>query len=579
MRPELTEEQLDELPSQAEARFYRACRDQLGDRILVLHSVRFVQLRPSGISRDGEADFVVCDPDGGFAVVEVKGGGVAFDGVHAVWSSLNSKGAQHSIKNPIEQAMTQKKVLLDLIRKDKLWVELGSPMVLAAHGVFFPDVRDVSPFVSPRCTRDMVGGNFDLQNLKRWVSGLFRMWSGGDRRLKPLRKEGLAIMEDIFCRTVEVRPLVSVQLRDEEVRRIRLTEQQYRILRALGNRSRAAICGGAGTGKTILAAQRARELAAAGKRTLLLCYNRPLADHLRFSVGSSELLRPMTFHQLCDWLVAEVRKAKGRDLLAEARDAYPNEDLYDVQMPYACGLAADVLPVRFDAIIIDEGQDFRPEFWMPVEMLLADPDKSTLLVFYDQNQAIYHALDDCPVTEDPFVLTVNCRNTRFIHEAAYRYFEGDATDPCEIDGVPVREIVAVTPPEQATLLRKELANLIDSERVRPDEIAVLVAGKPKEAYYTLLVNSTLPRAAKWSTGVHRIDGAVTVDTVGRFKGLEAAIIFLWAIDDLRPEGDRETIYVGMSRAKSRLFLVGTSAACKALQSQAALVTAAVKLGP
>src|SRR5207247_1833748 len=155
------------------------------------------------------------------------------------------------------------------------------------------------------------------------------------------------------------------------------------------------------------------------------CYNRPLADHLRFAVGSSDLLRPMTFHQLCDWLVAEVRNATGRDLLAEARTAYMNEDLYDVQLPYACALAAETLAVRFDAIIVDEGQDFQPEFWLPVELLLADQDKSTLLVFYDQNQAIYHPLGGCPVQDDPFVLCVNCRNTRFIHEAAYRYFLGD----------------------------------------------------------------------------------------------------------------------------------------------------------
>lgn len=561
MRPELTERQLDELPSQAEARFYRACRDQLDDRIMVLHSVRFVNQSAAGIARDGEADFVILDPDDGFAVVEVKGGGVSFDPVSGKWASVDRRGTRNAIKNPIQQAMTQKKVMLDLLKSHPSWSRIGNPMVLAAHGVFFPDVRDVGPFVSPECTRDMVGGNSDLQNLYRWLSALLRMWGGGDRRLRPLGAEGIAIAEEVFCRPIEVRPLVSVQLRDEEIRRIRLTEQQARILRTLGARHRAAICGGAGTGKTVLALQRARESASLGKRTLLLCFNRPLADHLRFAAGSSELLRPMTFHQLCDWLVSEAASITKRDLKEEARQAYPCEDYWNIQLPYALGLATDVISQRFDAIIVDEGQDFQPEFWLPLELLLADATSSTLLVFYDQNQAVYHPLSGCPIDDEPYVLTMNCRNTRYIHETAYRYFRGDPTDPSEIEGAPISSLCAPTLPDQAALLQATISRLIDEDRVPPNEIAVLIAGQPKQAYYELLTKTTLPRSAKWSVEVVRVANTVLLDTVKRFKGLETSVAFLWGIEGLNPEADRELIYVGTSRAKSRLWLVGDETAC------------------
>lgn len=475
MRPELTERQLDELPSQAEARFYRACRDQLDDRIMVLHSVRFVSRNGCGIAHDGEADFIILDPASGFAVIEVKGGGITFDPVSGKWKSVDRKGTYNSIKNPIQQAMIQKKTLLDLLRSHPSWSRMGNPMVLAAHGVFFPDVRDVGPFVSPECTRDMVGGNSDLQYLNRWLSALLRMWGSGDRRLSPLGAEGIAIAEEVFCRQIEVRPLVSVLLRDEEVRRIKLTEQQSRILRTLGARHRAAICGGAGTGKTVLALQRARELASSGKRTLLLCFNRPLADHLKFAAGSSELLRPMTFHQLCEWLISEAASITKRDLKEEARQAYPRDDYWNIQLPYALGLATNLISQRFDAIIVDEGQDFRPEFWLPLELLLADIENSTLMVFFDQNQAVYHPLSGCPIDESPYVLTVNCRNTRYIHEAAYRYFRGEPTDPSEIEGAPISLLCSSSPPSQAAMLHAAIAELIDKERVSPNEIAVLIA--------------------------------------------------------------------------------------------------------
>ncbi len=58
--------------------------------------------------------------------------------------------------------------------------------------------------------------------------------------------------------------------------------------------------------------------------------------------------------------------------------------------------------------------------------------------------------------------------------------------------------------------------------------------------------------------------AVTVDTAHRFKGLEAAIVFLWGLDGFDPQSHKQTMYVGLSRAKSRLFLVGTDTTCKAV---------------
>lgn len=66
IRPELTEHQLDMLKSSAEAKFYRACKNQLKDKYLVLHSISWIHKTLTGEHRDGEADFAIFDPDGGF---------------------------------------------------------------------------------------------------------------------------------------------------------------------------------------------------------------------------------------------------------------------------------------------------------------------------------------------------------------------------------------------------------------------------------------------------------------------------------------------------------------------------------
>jgi hypothetical protein len=56
---------------------------------------------------------------------------------------------------------------------------------------------------------------------------------------------------------------------------------------------------------------------------------------------------------------------------------------------------------------------------------------------------------------------------------------------------------------------------------------------------------------------------LTVDTVARFKGLERAVTILWEFGDCDLERDRETLYVGLSRAKSLLYLCGTKEAIAA----------------
>jgi len=54
----------------------------------------------------------------------------------------------------------------------------------------------------------------------------------------------------------------------------------------------------------------------------------------------------------------------------------------------------------------------------------------------------------------------------------------------------------------------------------------------------------------------RLDGKVTMDTVSRFKGLESDVVILWGIDDISVDDSKEVLYVGLSRAKSLLYLVG-----------------------
>ena len=561
--PAYSDEQLARLPSAAEAVVHRAARDRLPQNWLVLHGIEWIVRRPSGDAADGEADFLICAPESGVLVVEVKGGGVSCDPLTGAWQSIDAAGTRYHIKDPFRQAKNGKYAILAKLQEHPRWIALRLGRLKIGHAAIFPNLSEVASFSGPNSPPEIVGGQRDLVEFRHWVERALSFWHQGNESDVVPGTRGVEVIESIFARAVEVRPLLSTRLREQEELRVQLTEQQARLLASLARHRRVAICGGAGTGKTMLALEKARRLASEGFRTALLCYNRPLADHLDSLCGKTPLLSVRSFHQLCREHIDRAREISGRDLLTEATAAYPRADTFDVHLPVALAFAADLLPDRYEAVVVDEGQDFREEFWLPIELMLADEATSPLYIFYDQNQALYRRVSTFPVKTEPYVLTTNCRNTREIHAAAYRFFRGESTAPSGIDGVAVETITAAAPAAQARKLRALVCRLIERDRVAPADIAVLVANPLQKAdCISLLRMQPLPRASKWANEAGPSAGTVGLDTVQRFKGLEAAVVILWGLGGLDAVSHREVFYVGISRAKSVLVLVGTDGDCR-----------------
>lgn len=566
MIPSLDEPQLALVESAAERRFYNLCRSKLPADWCVLFSTPWVGTTPSGRRYDGEADFIVLAPDLGLLVIEVKGGGVSYNPVDGTWVSVDRHGVKHRLsKSPFRQATAEKHQVLQILRNDARWRRVHTGHIIAGHSVMLTDVEDLAGAVSPESPTEILGGRRDLDRLEDWIRVTLQYWAGRGGQADPLSSAGVTVAESVLHGRVEARPLLASVLANEERVRIELTEQQSRVLRGLGTRRRAIVCGGAGTGKTLLALEKSRSLAQSGSETLLLCYNNLLGDFLKTASGGTPRLYPMTFHELCSWRIREANRRTGRDLLTEARSAFPSssrQDEFNIHMPYALTLAAEVLPERFDSIVIDEGQDFQPEFWLPIEWLLRDSTESHLFVFHDQNQAFYTRSDSIPVEDEPFLLTFNCRNTMPIHECAYRYYQGEPTDGRrELHGAPIESIVAPSPSAQARSLHARVTQLLDREGLQAEQIAILVCGEPKSAYYSLIQSLSLPGRTKWAVEGVAADKGVRVDTVRRFKGLEAEFVFLWGLDAVARSDEQELLYVGLSRAKSRLVVVGDRAGC------------------
>src|SRR5262249_5734804 len=150
------------------------------------------------------------------------------------------------------------------------------------------------------------------------------------------------------------------------------------VLDFLEHVPRVAIRGGAGTGKTVLAAESARRLSARKHRVLLVCYNRALAFFLRQRIGSGPEIS--SFHSLCSRMASDAHLSIPRGV--------KERELFDEHLPDLLARAAELLPERrYDAIIVDEGQDFRGHWWPAIDAWLAREGR--LQVFHDCNQRVY----------------------------------------------------------------------------------------------------------------------------------------------------------------------------------------------
>jgi hypothetical protein len=307
---------------------------------------------------------------------------------------------------------------------------------------------------------------------------------------------------------------------------------------------RVAIEGAAGTGKTLLAVEWARRIAAQGRRALLLCFNRPLADHL----GSvAEGYDVQSFHGLCHDLAQEA------DIeFRVPESAAAQQRFWSDEAPLRLLESLDRLPERrWDAVIVDEGQDFRENWWAAIEELLREPRSGSLVVFYDPNQDIYGGGPPKYLGVAPARLVYNCRNTARIASWVARCVGAEARfRPGTPDGLEVGEIECRDEAALVQNVRTTLHELLHDGKVASEQIVVLSTRSPEKsclARHRRLGSITLVPLSE-AAG----PGRVRFGSLHRFKGLEADVVLLVVEPGALNSGPKH-LYVGGSRA--RLMLV------------------------
>lgn len=520
----------DEPTENSEQRVAKALK-QLSDDWIVLHHVSWQSMR-HGRQGDGEADFIAFHPKKGLLVIEVKGGGVEID--DGRWYTTDRHGLTHSIKNPYEQARDSKHALLGWLR------DHGLAKVRLGHAVIFPHM-DVLPNLGPNAPVEISFTKAHFDQIQKSIESCVNHW-GLNVSLTNAEADRLV---DLLAPTIKVSTRLSSLSADAEDQILLLTAEQVDVFAGLRARRGATTVGGAGTGKTILAIARAQQLARDGFRTLLVCYNELLGEQLSTRVeGTSANLTACTYHSLC---LKQAYKARIDVPQKKTRTWWEHE------APNLLIEACAINDGMYDAIVIDEGQDFSPLWLASLQCLISIKEDAPFFIFVDPHQDIWKREWDTNMG-DSFTCTLskNMRNTDPIASCVNASVNGD----CKGRGIlgPNPNWITATEPSESDVI-VAVEDFID-EGFGPHNLVVICG--------SLALTKKLKERSvgHFSFGAWGSQG-IPVETISRFKGLESQAVVLVLPAEFSSQS-RVEAYVGMSRARSVLAVIGSDAIRKDL---------------
>ena len=530
----------------AELRTLEALRSGLPSAYTVFHSVHW--------SRDaayhtafGEADFIVANQSGEVVVIEQKSGALdeSTDGLIKRYSDGRKNVASQIYRT------------LDGVR-DQFKRQSGHDIILD-YLIYCPDYR-LRDLNAVGLTASRIVDARDASRLGDRIISILAPGSATDHGKRVLR-----FFENRFYLVPDIHAHVTAG----ERAMIRLSGGLAETLSAIEMKPlKLRVRGTAGCGKSVVAGRFAERAVAAGKRVLLVCFNRPLAERLKMTVPQGA--HADTFYGLMDRFL----KSRGHTLAYE-RMGEPNfwEGVQERVIGETIGPEW-----KFDALIVDEGQDFEPQ-WSEILRLFLKPD-ADLLWLEDADQAIRLDRGNNSTSEPAyekltpqfvgFRARANYRSPETIARYILRVlpFEFLPSNPLPGLGVGVATYTEVG--EQSKRVAAIVTDLIRTG-FRHNDIVILsmrglshatFANEKRIGAFTL----SRPTGGYDLLGNQLFEkGQLRFDTVYRFKGQQAPAIILTDVDPNqdRPDHAQRLLFTAMTRATVRLELIvrkGNSAA-------------------
>lgn len=520
---------------------------------VVLHSLG---LPKHGTKIWGEADIVVLSTRGIFAL-EVKGGQVSCE--DGLWTFRGPDFSSYSKK---EDPWTQAKTALMEIRRSLCEANEAFDQVIFGYGVVMPFTRfDVAG--TEFLPEVLLDKRTFRQGLDQFISRLHHFWEADYASRGQHGRRGLALHQIMQARQVlrpdlETALSIGGYLTGVEAKLLQLTNEQIRISRRLAANPRSVVRGPAGTGKSVLALERAKHLAEGGRRVLFLCFNKLLAGHVRRSAVEEEVANLDVHH--AHGLYSDIIRTAGKEDELAALDA-DAESFFAQEFPR---LAADAILERghqgWDAIVVDEAQDLLTPDHLDVLDLLVDGglNQGSWHFFLDPLQNIYGSDVESaverrlssayPVLDE---LQDNCRNTRQVAAQTSIISGIDMAITNAASGMPCENVHYTDRNDALSKLESVIAELLASD-IRPCDLVILSTRQRENSLVAGVGQLAGRTIVDLGEGNEPDGGAIAFCTMHSFKGLERMVVIAIDLQELGHAQWSMLHYAGLSRARCLL---------------------------
>ena len=530
----------------SECRLFSLLKSNLPNDYTVFYSVAYQLKEKSDFAYDGEADFLIAHPKYGLLVIELKGGRIRYDVSQNQWYSEDRNNIEHLIKDPFAQARKNHYGLRRKLQEAPLTQKYR---YFSGYAVCFPDIEVPANDLGLDAPRKIILDARDIQRLEQQIITIYNHWHSSNQILNS-NISAIQALVDLIGRSWNFKspllPIVETNLLTTITNNLQITdeytEQQFILLDHLQRFRKVLISGCAGSGKTYLAAEKATRLYKEGFSVLFLCWNEGLGKWMQSRLKDTGV-KVNHINEFLRWFVTQGRK---KGLRIPDRQVPTIDDIN-------LALQAGVKP--FDAIIVDEGQDFLDFHWVVLEKLLAE--NGIFYIFYDDNQRIYGKQIPFPIDSPPVILSVNCRNTREIHKFATNYYKSDHGTSCFLTQGKKPVFIDCNNDEKGKLAII-LDRLVNQDNININDI-VLLSPSLKGTIWENNLSVGKFRISHSFLSQTLPPNTIRTTTISKFKGLERGVVILSELH-LIEQGlnfDR-FLYIGISRARSLLIVLAHS---------------------
>ncbi|MDK9704490.1 MAG: NERD domain-containing protein [Sulfuritalea sp.] len=544
-------------------------------------------------------DFIVLHPRRGLLILEVKDW--KQDTIRSITKSdaaiLTDRGLKH-VLNPLEQARQYAHAVINVLERDKQLTLATGRMEGRltfpwAYGVVLANISrrtfesaGLAEVIEPHCVicQDEMTESAEVEAFQKRLWGMFSVRFQAALTLPQLDRVRWHLFPEIRLPATQVGLFNAGELDPVEIPDLMrvMDLQQEQLARSLGEGHRV-IHGVAGSGKTLILGYRAEQLAkVCTKPILVLCYNKTLAGrlmHWMASKGVTDKVHVRTFHSWCHSQISAYNISFAQD-----KD---DTDTIMAEMVQAVirGVERGQIPcAQYEAVMIDEGHDFKPE-WLKLVVQMIDPHTNSLLILYDDAQSIYEggrqknfSFKSVGIQAQgrTTILKVNYRNTQEILEFAAQ-FATELLKPtdAEEDGVPRLMPISAGRHGKAPVVVKlptlQAEGMWIAERLKEEhtkgtpwrDMAILYRHYDPvcKTVRTELRKAGIPNTWKSDVTFGESQDTVKLLPFHSSKGLEYPIIVIPGAGLLptpsdATEEDARLLYVAMTRATSQLIVTG-----------------------